>query len=120
MRNYAQLLAYNRYRQGFRSNQICDLIMVSGEFICERLNQEPELRKYKQEIYDYVTLNLQLAMDEIEETYEQLVLQKDADETDRIPMDFLIDEKKIQQIVRQLEDTCKGDWDIMKMIRQLN
>ena len=30
--------------------------------------------------------------------------------------DLFTNEKKIEQIVRQLEDTCKGDWDIMSMI----
>ncbi|MEJ2053600.1 MAG: hypothetical protein P8X42_06735 [Calditrichaceae bacterium] len=116
MRNYAQLLAYNRYKQKFRVNQICDLIMTSGEIICEKLNLEPGLRKFRQEVHDYVNLNLQLAVDEIEEMYEQLDSQEIRAEMDKKFSDLLMDEKKMAQIVRQLEDTCKGDWDIMSMI----
>ncbi len=116
MRNYAQLLAYHRYKQGFRAKQICDLITVFGEFIRAQLEQEKELKNYKQEVYDYLTLNLQLAADEIEEIYEQLDFS-DKDETISTGFSELFtNEKKIEQIVRQLEDTCKGDWDIMSMI----
>ena len=116
MRNYAQLLAYHRYKQGFRAKQVCDFITVFGEFIREQLEQEKELKNYKQEVYDYLTLNLQLAADEIEEIYEQLDFG-DKDETvSKEFSDLFTNEKKIEQIVRQLEDTCKGDWDIMSMI----
>ena len=93
-----------------------DFITVFGEFIREQLEQEKELKNYKQEVYDYLTLNLQLAADEIEEIYEQLDFG-DKDETvSKEFSDLFTNEKKIEQIVRQLEDTCKGDWDIMSMI----
>ncbi|HES59088.1 MAG TPA: NAD(P)-dependent oxidoreductase, partial [Caldithrix sp.] len=111
MRNYAQLLGYSRYKQGFRLKQICDFITVFGEFICEELNRQPELKKYKQEIYDYVTLNLQLAEDEVEEIYEQLDFHEKDDTIKKEYADLFTNEKKIEHIVHQLEDTCKGDWD---------
>ena len=116
LRNYAQLLAYHRYKQGFRAKQICEFITVFEEFIHARLEQEKELKKYKQEVYDYLTLNLQLAVDEIEEIYEHLDSNVKLSTMSKEFADFFTNEKKIEQIVRQLEDTCKGDWDIMSMI----
>lgn len=116
LRNYAQLLAYHRYKQGFKAKQICDFITIFEEFIHTQLEQEKELKKYKQEVYDFLTLNLQLAVDEIEEIYEHLDFNDKDSTVSKEFSELFTNEKKIEQIVRQLEDTCKGDWDIMSMI----
>ena len=116
MRSYAQLLALNRYKKGFRVCQVCDVIMVFGKFISEQLNKEPKLIKYEQEVYDYVNLNLQVAVDEIEEIYEYLTLQGSGTETSNEYSDLFSDKKKMEQIIRQLEDVCKGEWDINSIL----
>ena len=59
-----------------------------------------DLREIKQEIYDYVGLTIQLAQDEIEDLYENLLQKMPRDKVAESPL--MPDCKKLQKMIRQL------------------
>jgi len=79
MINYIQDIAQTRYQHGFTSREITSTFAVFNDMITSQLLTEKERRFSKQEIYDYISLTLQLAQDEIEEKFEFFIQKETKD-----------------------------------------
>ena len=72
MQKYIGEIAMKRFTVGFEAKEMTDAIATFGEVITETLLAKKELGILKQEIYDYIGLTLQLAMDEVEDVFENM------------------------------------------------
>ena len=104
--NYAQVIAYRRFVEGFQVEEVKDLIFFIGKTMEESLLERPEWKGSKQRLDNYIILTSQFAADEFEETYETLTTyppeQVGAIET----VDSLASSDDLKRIVLQLEDIC--------------
>jgi nucleoside-diphosphate-sugar epimerase len=104
--NYAQVIAYRRFVEGFQVKEVKDLIIFIGKTMEESLLERPEWKNSKQRLDNYIILTSQFAADEFEETYETLKTyppeQVGAIET----VDSLVNSDDLKRIVLQLEDIC--------------
>jgi len=73
VRTYARILAFHRKRQGFALEHVCHAVRAFRDVIRDSLAgiADPEVTPAL--VNEYVDLSLQLALDEIEETCEQLL-----------------------------------------------
>jgi NADP-reducing hydrogenase subunit HndD len=87
MINYINDIAPVRYESGFRSKEILDTFALFNDTITKQLLSEKEYSFSRQELYDHISLPLQLAHDEIEEKFE-LYAQKMQEEraTERVKL----------------------------------
>ncbi len=69
---YIDDIALKRFAAGFELNEIRNAFIAMDEIISGELQQRPELKGEKQEIFDYISLTMQLAIDQIEDVYENL------------------------------------------------
>lgn len=65
-------LAKARYGEGVHVTELCAALNASCSIITHRLYDDPRLESMKLLVHDYITLSIQLAIDEIEDTYEEL------------------------------------------------
>ncbi len=105
LRKYAQIIAYRRFNSGFKIDEIADLLNFLETTITTRaypdLNDPDSKRKFN----NYVSIAIQLVIDEIDESFENLAKQT--------PRTHLVGEKfpslentdEMKQILSQLEDT---------------
>lgn len=111
IRNYAQIIAYRRYQEGFNCDQVCDFLTSMGKIIMLLLLVKAELKDMKQYVYDYIDLSFQLAVDEVESTFEGLescsteILEKVK------RFDFLTGSGDLERIVQQFTDFCQEDME---------
>jgi nucleoside-diphosphate-sugar epimerase len=72
--NYTRdVLAPIRYSEGFTINEIRAAILDTGEILISHLMEEPELKEMQHLIHDYITLTIQLTVDELENAFDQLI-----------------------------------------------
>ncbi len=72
MQKYMEEIALKRYTSGFTAKEMTDALSGISETIINELESIPELANEKQEIYDYIGLTFQLAMDVVEDVYESI------------------------------------------------
>lgn len=72
MQKYMEEIALKRYTSGFTAKEMTDAVSGISETIMNELESIPELVNEKQEIYDYIGLTFQLAMDVVEDVYESI------------------------------------------------
>jgi len=72
MQNYMEEIALNRYASGFTAEEMVHAISGVSNTVMNELGSIPELIDEKQEIYDYVGLTFQLAMDVLEDVFENM------------------------------------------------
>jgi len=70
--NYIEDLSISRFADGFGCEEITSMLYILNEIIVNELLKIQELSSLKQEIYDYIGLSIQLAIDETENIYEEL------------------------------------------------
>ncbi|MBT4365398.1 MAG: hypothetical protein HOD17_13035, partial [Desulfobacteraceae bacterium] len=70
--NYARSLANMRSREGFESEEVCRALMVTGDHISSALLAIPETKGMELLIHDWITLAIQLAVDEVEDSFERI------------------------------------------------
>jgi len=75
MLEYLDEVAMRRFADGFTAVEIGEVLSLFRRRLMTALYEREELGKFRQEIYDYIGLTIQLARDEIEELYEDLVLR---------------------------------------------
>lgn len=100
MIQYIDDIATRRFAEGFLPKELCQTIQLYREIIISELSKIKELAKIKQEVYDYIGLTLQMAIDEIEDHYENLIRKVPADKIAQT--DLLPDCKELQRMIRQL------------------
>lgn len=100
MIKYIDEIAIKRFAEGFEPKEICDTLDVFRKVLIKNLNSVKKLKQLKQDINDYIGLTIQLAQDEIEDLYENLIRKLPKD---KIPSAALIpDCKELQKMIRQL------------------
>ena len=72
MQNYMEEIALKRYTSGFTVQEMVNAISGISQTITEELGTIPEFNNEKQEIYDYVGLTFQLAIDVLEDVFENM------------------------------------------------
>jgi nucleoside-diphosphate-sugar epimerase len=68
--DYIKDLANMRFKAGFSSREICSVLLCFGEIIGSKLMKQPELKGLGQEIHDYISITLQMTVDEVEDAFE--------------------------------------------------
>lgn len=109
IRNYAQIIAYRRHTEGFKYHQVCDFLTSVGKIISLLLLQKAEFKIMKQYVYDYIDLSFQLAVDEVEDTFERIESQSTELPQKLKKFDFLTESADLEGMVRQLQDICQDD-----------
>lgn len=100
---YAQVIAYKRYMEGFKADEVKNLTLLIGRTMREYLLSRPELKNSKRQIDDYVILTSQLTADEFEDAYE--ILQDQSPEQHPPPkIAQLTSIENLKRILRRLED----------------
>ncbi|MCD4761115.1 NAD(P)-dependent oxidoreductase [bacterium] len=75
MRNYSQIIANRRFVEGFDVVEVCASMTATSEIISKALRSRVEGKEIDQRIYDSITLTFQMAVDEIEDSYEAIAAQ---------------------------------------------
>lgn len=70
MINYINDIAAARFRSGFKSNEISETFRLVNDVVIASLMKISGHKYTRQELYDHISLTLQLAQDEIEEKFE--------------------------------------------------
>jgi hypothetical protein len=104
--NYAQVIAYRRFVEGFKAKEVKDLMFLTGKTMEESLVERPELKGSKQRLDNYIILTSQLAADEFEDTYETLEAYPPEQVAAINTVESLASSDELKRIVLQLEDIC--------------
>jgi nucleoside-diphosphate-sugar epimerase len=104
--NYAQVIAYRRFVEGFKAKEVKDLMFLTGKTMEESLVERPELKGSKQRLDNYIILTSQLAADEFEDTYEILETYPPEQVAAIETVESLANSDELKRIVLQLEDIC--------------
>lgn len=100
MLKYIDDIAIRRFAEGFLPNELCETLGIYKKIICNHLTSIKELKNIHQEIYDYIGLTLQLAQDEIEDLYENLLQKMPVEKIAESPL--LPDCTELKKMIRQL------------------
>ncbi|MEJ2658167.1 MAG: hypothetical protein P8012_13405, partial [Desulfobacterales bacterium] len=104
--NYAQVIAYRRFIEGFKAGEVKDLMFLTAKTMEESLLKRPEFRDTKQRVDDYIILTAQLAIDEFEDTYEILKSYPPEQVAGVDTIKAISGSVDLKRIVMQLEDIC--------------
>jgi hypothetical protein len=100
MIKYIDEIAIKRFAEGFGPDAICETLNVYRKVLIKNLSSLKKLKSFKRDIYDYIGLTIQLAQDEVEDLYDNLISKIPKD---KIPASALIpDCKELQKMIRQL------------------
>ncbi|MBT3230105.1 MAG: NAD(P)-dependent oxidoreductase [Candidatus Marinimicrobia bacterium] len=72
MVTFAQDLSLRRIQEHCTLKELCDALSVTRDIIMRGLYDNPNLQSMKLLVHDYITLAIQLAMDEIKDVYENV------------------------------------------------
>lgn len=97
---YIDEIAIRRFAEGFEPNILCKTLEVFSEVIVNHLSAYKELIKIKQEVYDNISLSLQIAQDEVEDLYDNLVKKMPIEMISKSSL--LPDCKELQKMIHQL------------------
>jgi nucleoside-diphosphate-sugar epimerase len=104
--NYAQVIAYRRFVEGFTATEVKDLMFLTAKTMGKSLLERPELMDSKQRVDDYIILTAQLAIDEFEDTYEILETYPPEQVIAIDTIKAVSGSHDLKRIVLQLEDIC--------------
>ncbi len=100
MIQYIDDIALRRFAEGFMPEELGETLTLIREIILRELSVHPHLKKMKQQVYDYIGLTLQLAQDEVEDVYDNLLQKMPREKI--AESSLLPDCKKLQRMIRQL------------------
>jgi nucleoside-diphosphate-sugar epimerase len=101
---YAREIAFKRYMNGFKAQEVKDIMLLIGETMKDSLLTRPELKGSKRQVDDYIILTSQLAADEFEDAYEILEDQPPEHKDSIKDIAQLISIENLKRLVWQLED----------------
>jgi nucleoside-diphosphate-sugar epimerase len=101
---YAREIAFKRYMNGFKANEVRNIMFLIGETMKDSLLTRPELKSSQRQVDDYIILTSQLAADEFEDAYELLENQPQESKDSIKDIAQLISIENLKRIVQQLED----------------
>ena len=97
---YIEDIAVIKFAEGFEPEIICRTLKLFSEVIIEHLSAFKGLSEKRQEIYDSIGLSMQIARDEIEDLYDNLVLKMPAEF--KIRSSLIPECKELQKTIHQL------------------
>ena len=100
---YAQVIAYKRYMEGFKANEVKRLMLLIGRIMKEYLLTCAELKNSKRQVEDYVILTSQLTADEFEDAYE-ILEEQSPEQQPPANVAQLTSIENLKRILRRLED----------------
>ena len=68
--DYVRDLSNLRFKEGFTAEEVGKVLFKIDKIIIARLHEEPELEDLGQEIHDFITMTIQLTVDEVEDAFE--------------------------------------------------
>jgi hypothetical protein len=104
--NYAQVIAYRRFVEGFKAREVKDLMFLTAKTMEKSLLERSEFKDSKQRVDDYIILTAQLAIDEFEDTYEILKSYPPEQVAAVDTIKAISGSDDLKRIVLQLEDIC--------------
>lgn len=104
--NYAQVIAYHRFVDGFGIKEVKDMMFLTGQTMEDYLLKRPELKDARHRVDDYIILTSQLGADEFEDTYEILKSFPPGHIKSIENLTVLAASEDIKRIVHNLEDIC--------------
>ena len=107
LRNYAQIISYRRFIEGYKVDEVASCMLSIGEVISDALKEHPEMKNMEQRIYDYITMTFQLAVDEIEDSFERIATQSPDVISAVDKASILSSSKDLERVVQELEDICQ-------------
>ncbi len=119
VRTYVRMLAYHRKRQGFDMEHVCSAIEIFRHVMRTYLINENDPIVTTASVNEYVDLSLQLALDEIEETYAQLEA-RDGDEPRAIEdVNLLANHLEMVRLVDDLHEMCHDGFEFGTLIERM-
>ncbi|MCU0343985.1 MAG: NAD(P)-dependent oxidoreductase [Ignavibacterium sp.] len=97
---YIDDIAIRRFAEGFEPEILCSTLKTFSNVIINHLSSYKELSKIKQELYDNISLTFQIAQDEIEDLYDNLVKKMPIEMISKSSL--LPDCKDLQKMINQL------------------
>jgi len=107
LRNYAQIISYRRFIEGYKVDEVANCMLSIGEVISDALKEHPEMENMEQRIYDYITMTFQLAVDEIEDSFERIATQSPEVISAVDKASILSSSADLERVVQELEDICQ-------------
>jgi hypothetical protein len=101
---YAREIAFKRHMDGFKAEEVKDIMLLIGKTMKESLLARPALKGSNRQVDDYIILTSQLAADEFEDAYEILEDQPPEHLEPIKEVAHLISIENLKRIVRYLED----------------
>jgi len=105
LRKYAQIIAYRRFNSGFKIEEIAGLLNSMETTINAAANPELTTSDSKREFNNFVSIAIQLVIDEIDESFARLLKQEPHAPAVGEKFPSLESTDEMKQIVSQLEDT---------------
>jgi nucleoside-diphosphate-sugar epimerase len=100
MLRYIDDITLQRFAERFDKDEIINIMILIDGIVSSELYQSNELKGLEQEIYDYISLTVQLACDEIEDTYENLAHTLSHYTISGTPL--LFDQRKSAEVIKKL------------------
>lgn len=98
--HYIDEIALRRFAEGFEPNILCATLNTFSDIIINHLVAYKEFSKIKQALYDNISLSLQIAQDEVEDLYDNLVKKMPIEMISK--SNLLPDCKELQKMIHQL------------------
>ena len=83
--NYARSLSNIRSQEGFEAVEVCQALNATGKYIRSALLALHETKGMELLIHDWITLAIQLAVDEVEDSFERITRSKKAQAGEEVP-----------------------------------
>jgi len=97
--NYIDTIALKHYALGFSKAELISAITAFSKVVTANLHTRQELSGKKQDIYDYVGLTLQLAVDEVEDVFDNIDKKLPAGKIKTLtPQQDIETEKQVKQL----------------------
>lgn len=106
LRDYMEIISARRFAEGFTAREVTDFVLVTGNIMNSVLLSKPELEGMEERVYDHILLPIQLAADEVEDSYALLQAKSPEVRAEVVEMRPPGDSEDLKRIVRQLEDIC--------------
>jgi nucleoside-diphosphate-sugar epimerase len=115
VRSYARLLAFHRRRQGFAREHVCTAIDGFRLVMRRNLQRQNDRLITVEILHEYIDLSLQLALDEIEEAYDQLEARDRAGNGVPTDVNTYSDSLEMIRLVEELHDICQDGSEIASL-----
>lgn len=112
VRTYARLLAFHRRRQGFALEHVGAAVEAFRPIMRQHLQKQEEGVIQTDHLHECIDLNLQLALDEIEEVYEDAVQRERENGGGVEDVNIFSDSLEMIRLVDELHDICRDTADL--------